>query len=123
MPIYEYESLDPEKGCRLCFRRFERIEGVADPSLTSCPDCGGPVRRVISRCHGAVYEQSSDQRRVEERIRSYEREGMWSHAAELADKHSERTKDPVLRNRALEDYKKAGYSLDTLEKHATSKMD
>jgi putative FmdB family regulatory protein len=123
MPIYEYESLDPERGCALCHRRFERIEGVASPALAACPQCGKPVKRVISWCHGAVCESSSEQRMMEERISSYEREGMWSHAAELADKHSERTKDPDLRNRALEDYKKAGYNLDTLEKHAKSKME
>lgn len=123
MPIYEYESLDPERGCALCCRRFERIEGMGSPSLSECPQCGRPVKRVISWCHGAVCEPSSDQRRMEERISSFEREGMWSHAAELADKHSERTKDPDLRNRALEDYKKAGYSLDTLEKHAKTKME
>jgi hypothetical protein len=48
---------------------------------------------------------------------------MWSHAAELADKHSEKTKDKSLRMRALDDYKKAGYDVDTLSKHANSNMD
>ena len=43
---------------------------------------------------------------------------MWSHAAELADTHSEKTKDKGLKNRALDNYKKAGYDADSLAKHA-----
>ncbi len=74
-------------------------------------------------CHAAVMEASQEQGRMEAKISSYERDGMWSHAAELADKHSEHTKDRSLKNRALEDYKKAGYSLDTLERHSISKDD
>ena len=43
---------------------------------------------------------------------------MWSHAAELADKHSEKVKDNNLKIRALENYQKAGYNADSLAKHA-----
>jgi hypothetical protein len=43
---------------------------------------------------------------------------MWSHAAELADKHSEKIKDKNLKVRALENYQKAGYDADSLSKHA-----
>ena len=43
---------------------------------------------------------------------------MWSHAAELADKHSEKTQDKGLKTRALENYKKAGYDTKLLDKHA-----
>jgi hypothetical protein len=39
---------------------------------------------------------------------------MWSHAAELADKHSETTGDGSLKTRALDNYKKAGYDVDRL---------
>jgi hypothetical protein len=41
---------------------------------------------------------------TESKIHNYEREGMWSHAAELADKVG-------LDERAREDYKKAGYNM------------
>ncbi len=123
MPIYEYEALNPEKGCALCHRRFEQIEGIRSEPIRICPECGGPVRRIMSRCRGAVIDTSPLQKGIESKIADYEKEGMWSHAAELADKHAERTKDPALRNRALEDYRKAGYSLDTLEKHAKSNME
>jgi hypothetical protein len=47
-----------------------------------------------------------------------EKSGMWSHAAELADKHSENINDKSLKTRALENYKKAGYRTDSLAKHA-----
>ncbi len=39
----------------------------------------------------------------------YERQGMYSHAAELADKESEKPEKTHLKERAMEDYKKAGY--------------
>jgi len=52
--------------------------------------------------------------RVENQVREYEREGMWSHAAELADKHSETTGDTALKQRAYDDYHKAGYQVDKL---------
>jgi putative FmdB family regulatory protein len=40
MPIYEYE-------CSACKNRFERSQRFSDPALTECPECGGPVRRVL----------------------------------------------------------------------------
>lgn len=42
MPLYEYEC-ENEGG-----RRFEVIQKFSDAALTTCPDCGGPVRRLIS---------------------------------------------------------------------------
>jgi len=40
MPIYEYE-------CQACGRRFERLQHFSDEPVKMCPDCGGPVQRVI----------------------------------------------------------------------------
>ncbi len=40
MPIYEYE-------CSACRNRFERSQRFSDPPVTECPECGGPVRRVL----------------------------------------------------------------------------
>jgi len=60
---------------------------------------------------------------VNKRISGYEKEGMWSHAAELADTHSEKVGDHDMKMRALDDYKKAGYDAGTLEKHAKSNRD
>jgi len=55
---------------------------------------------------------------VENKIKGYEKDGKWSHAAELADKHSEKTGDSNLKMRALDNYKNAGYNTGSLEKHA-----
>jgi hypothetical protein len=51
------------------------------------------------------------------RIREYEKAGMWSHAAELADKQAETSRDSNLRTRALENYEKAGYDAGTLSRY------
>jgi len=118
MPIYEYLSANPEESCRHCRNPFEVLQAVRDEPLNNCPECGGTVKRIISRCRSNVMETSDEYRRVESRIRDYETSGMWSHAAELADKHSEKIKDKSLRLRALDNYKKAGYDANTLSKHA-----
>jgi putative FmdB family regulatory protein len=40
MPIYEYE-------CKACNRSFERLQHFSDEPVKACPECGGPVQRVI----------------------------------------------------------------------------
>ena len=52
------------------------------------------------------------QKKLRTFLKEYEKEGKWSHAAELADKEAEKTKRKDLKTRALEDYKKAGYNFD-----------
>ena len=121
MPIYEYESLDPKKGCHKCAQRFETIQDISEAPLSVCPSCGQKVRKVISWCRSAIVETPEEYTRVEKQISHYEKEGMWSHAAELADKHSEKIKDKSVKMRALDNYKKAGYDAHSLEKHV--KMD
>jgi putative FmdB family regulatory protein len=119
MPIYEYQtSQKPGKGCRRCRSPFEILQNTGEESLKKCPECDGPVRKVISWCRAAVAERSVDEVRVEKKIKDYESSGMWSHAAELADKHAEKVKSKGLRLRALDNYKKAGYDVDSLAKHA-----
>lgn len=122
MPIYEYEPSSPEAGCKKCINRLEIIQGIREPPLSVCPHCGQRVRKVISWCRAAIVETSEESARVDKKIGEYEKEGMWSHAAELADKHSEKVKDKDMKMRALENYKKAGYSIDTLERHAKEKV-
>ncbi len=118
MPLYEYQAHEPGRSCPKCASRFEVLQSLQEPPLSSCPECGSPVKKLLSLCRAAVVEPSEERVRVERRVKDYEREGMWSHAAELADKHAEKAKDPELRSRALDDYRKAGYNADTLAKHA-----
>jgi putative FmdB family regulatory protein len=114
MPIYEYEAAEPGRGCKTCSRRFEVLQRIGESTLAGCPACGGPVRKLVSRCRAAVVERVDEDVRVESQVKEYEREGMWSHAAELADKHSEKTGDTALKQRAYDDYQKAGYQVDKL---------
>lgn len=41
MPTYEY-------GCEAC-GRFEHFQNMTDPPLDRCPQCQGPVKRLIPR--------------------------------------------------------------------------
>ena len=45
MPIYEYEHSD--QSCSLG-KAFDVAQSVHDATLMSCPQCGRPVRKLIS---------------------------------------------------------------------------
>ncbi|MBU2550218.1 MAG: zinc ribbon domain-containing protein [Proteobacteria bacterium] len=120
MPIYEYEAASPDQACPKCRRPFEVIQNLRDKPVRTCPDCGQPVKRIISWCRAAVMETPDEYSNTMRRIRNFESEGMWSHAAELSDKEASKTKDSSLKTRALDNYKKAGYDPKTLDKHAKS---
>ena len=118
MPIYEYQAVSRDGSCPKCRVRFEILQGITEKPLSGCPECGKKVKKIVSRCYSAVMETPDERLRVEKKVRDFEESGMWSHAAELADKHSEKTKDKGLKMRALDNYKKAGYDADSLAKHA-----
>jgi putative FmdB family regulatory protein len=42
MPIYEYQ-------CENCNRRFEVMQRMTEPLRSTCEQCGGHVRRLISQ--------------------------------------------------------------------------
>jgi len=107
MPIYEYRLIDTRTGCERCREGIDVIQGIHDDPLKACPYCGSAVRRVLSAVNVRVSEQGRSP--VENQIRDYEKQGMHSHAAELADKEAEKTKREDLKARALDNYKKAGY--------------
>ena len=112
MPIYEYETEIPEKGCPQCRRGFEYLQDMNHRPLSQCPYCGNRVKKIISRCHAAIIDTAPEYTSLERKISEYEKSGRYSHAAEMADTYSHKTKDKLLKERALEDYKKAGYDLD-----------
>ena len=41
MPLYEYQ-------CDSCGHRFEVIQKFSDAPITVCPECGGPVQKLLS---------------------------------------------------------------------------
>jgi putative FmdB family regulatory protein len=47
MPAYEYQ-------CQSCASRFERRQKMSEPEVESCPQCGGPVQRLISGGAGVI---------------------------------------------------------------------
>jgi putative FmdB family regulatory protein len=103
-------AVDPGKSCDHCRSGFEVVQRMTEAPLTQCPRCNHPVCRVLFA--PAVVIKGSPVTETERKIKDYEKEGKWSHAAELADKESEKTKRKDLKARALEDYKKAGYNFD-----------
>ncbi len=50
MPTYEYL-------CRTCSHRFETWQKMTDDPLTTCPECGGSIRRVLFPA-GVVFKGS-----------------------------------------------------------------
>jgi putative FmdB family regulatory protein len=110
MPIYGYKAADPKRSCNHCRAGFEVTQKITEPALTLCPRCKCPIIRVLFA--PAVVIKGSPVTEMERKIKEYEKEGKWSHAAELADKESEKTKREDLKTRALDNYKKAGYNFD-----------
>ena len=51
MPTYEYECKRTGKG-------FERFQKMSDEPLKKCPECGGPVRRLIGTGAGVIFKGS-----------------------------------------------------------------
>ena len=109
MPIYEYEATSPGRRCPKCASIFEVIQRISDPPLTACPECQKKIRRKISRPRVILPGSAKGDDEVEQKVSEYERQGRYSHAAELADKESEKPEKARLKERAMEDYKKAGY--------------
>jgi len=40
LPLYEYQ-------CKKCKHKFEKIQKFSDPPVRKCPECGGPVEKVM----------------------------------------------------------------------------
>jgi hypothetical protein len=49
VPLYEYITTDPEKGCRICRKGFELRRPLDRPALEVCPLCRNPVKKLVSR--------------------------------------------------------------------------
>jgi putative FmdB family regulatory protein len=50
VPTYQY-------ACTACDHRFEAVQSFTDSSLTECPACSGPLRKVFSSV-GIVFKGS-----------------------------------------------------------------
>ncbi|MGB3976461.1 MAG: zinc ribbon domain-containing protein [bacterium] len=45
--------------CKACGHVFEHKQSIADEPLAECPDCRGPVHRIISGGSGFILKQGS----------------------------------------------------------------
>jgi putative FmdB family regulatory protein len=111
MPIYEYAPSAGDNGCSHCRAGFEVLQGINDRALEVCPSCGGAVRRCISVTRVLIPGTAAGKDSIERQVAEYERQGMFSHAAELADKESEKPERAHLKERAMENYKRSGYDV------------
>ncbi|MFW6256138.1 MAG: FmdB family zinc ribbon protein [Candidatus Sumerlaeota bacterium] len=57
MALYEYEHID--KACKLG-KIFEVEHPITDDALKKCPECGGALRRLISRVNVNTPRGDSD---------------------------------------------------------------
>ena len=62
MPIFEYRTVDTKESCRFCREPFEVLESVGAQSISECPACKNPVRRIISAPAIGASESSADDR-------------------------------------------------------------
>lgn len=51
MPTYQY-------ACQRCEHQFEHFQSITAPPLTTCPQCEGPVTRLISGGAGFLFKGS-----------------------------------------------------------------
>lgn len=47
MPTYEYR-------CSACEHEFEQFQKITDDPVNICPECGGPVNRLITQGGGFI---------------------------------------------------------------------
>ncbi len=56
MPTYEYECLASGK-------QFEKFQSMTDEPLDECPECGGPVRRLIGTGSAILFKRNGSRAR------------------------------------------------------------
>lgn len=51
MPTYDYQ-------CQTCSHIFEHFQGINDDLLTTCPECGKTLKRLIGGGLGVIFKGS-----------------------------------------------------------------
>ncbi|MBN1127642.1 MAG: hypothetical protein JXA71_01555 [Chitinispirillaceae bacterium] len=49
MPTYDYK-------CSKCGRQFEVVHGMMDVTQRTCPECGSPAEKLISKGGGVLFK-------------------------------------------------------------------
>lgn len=60
MPVYEYQAKPGEKGCDICREGFEILQSMKEDALTTCPECGSVVQRLIQQVGIATPKTNSE---------------------------------------------------------------
>jgi putative FmdB family regulatory protein len=66
MPTYDYE-------CQACEHTFEHFQGINDPHLKKCPECGKPKLKRLIGAGGAVVFKGSGFYQTDYRCESYKK--------------------------------------------------
>ena len=48
MPTYQYRANDEHDACEHCRDGFDIVQKLNEARLTQCPQCGAPIRKVLS---------------------------------------------------------------------------
>ena len=51
MPTYEYK-------CQACGLKFEKLQSMVEKAVEKCPECEGPVQRLIGGGSGVFFKGS-----------------------------------------------------------------
>jgi putative FmdB family regulatory protein len=62
MPVHEYQAVKKAESCGHCIERFEVVQKISDPPVSRCPECGAPVKRLISAPSIGASRSGFDQR-------------------------------------------------------------
>lgn len=82
MPIYEYSASQGE-GCLHCHDRFQWLQPISQDPLTECPECGGPVQRIISKSSFKVGQNVSADKAAQHGFSTFKKagKGTWEKVA------------------------------------------
>ena len=51
MPLYTYQAISQDRACGHCVLPFDVMQKLADERLLACPECGHPVKKIITAVH------------------------------------------------------------------------
>lgn len=76
MPFYSYQC-STDQCCDYCINGFEMLQRLNAEPVTLCPECGNPVRKVISAPNVAMGTKhlTTDKKAEEKGFTKYKRAG------------------------------------------------
>jgi len=100
VPTYQYVCTNPEGK-----HEFELVQSFTDPAVTTCPECGAPVRKVYGSV-GVVFKGSGFYRTDSRKAES-------SSTAPAAAKESSSSKDSPSKDSSSKDSSSKNSSKDS----------